>query len=63
MMHFVNTVRKTKFNPEAIDQDTEETSKKIQKRTQEYVGQQHDPAYLNEQCLPPVPKDFKGPIV
>ena len=62
-MHFVNTVRNSTFSPDVIDQETFNTSVKIQRRTQEMVGQQYDPSYLKDNSLPPVPKAFNGPIL
>ena len=39
MMHFVKTVRESTFDPANVDIQSVHTSKKIQQRTQEFVGQ------------------------
>ena len=46
MEHFVNTVRDSTFDPENIDRQAVKSSMKIQKRTQEFVGQQFDQTFL-----------------
>ena len=38
MMHFVKTVRDSTFDPANVDSESIETSMKILKRTQEFVG-------------------------
>ena len=42
MTNFINTVRNSTFTPDLINKDALDASVKIQKRTQEFVGQQHD---------------------
>ena len=59
----MTTIRKSTFSPDSIDQQAYDTSIKIQRRTQELVGQQHDASYLKENSLPPVPKGFNGPVL
>ena len=63
MRHFVNTVRDNTHDPANIDKRAWITAQKYQKNTQEFVGQQFDPTYLQQHDLPPVPKQMTGPII
>ena len=60
---FVKTVMASTFNPENTDAETVKISEKIGSRVKDLMAQQRDPKHLETQQLPPIPKDFKGPIV
>ena len=60
---FVNTVMKSTFNPESCDQEAMKISKKVMTKVKGLVAMQSDKSHLDAQCLPPMPKAYKEPVI
>ena len=60
---FVNTVLESTFYPERADGEVERLSTMMKSHVQEMMKSQKDPAHLERQALPPVPKKFDGPNI
>ena len=60
---FMTTVFNSTFSPEIVDKECEKIGKKQVTKVTKLLEQQNDPQLLQKLSLPPVPKEYKGPIV